>query len=283
MLIDTHAHLNFGAFKNDSQEIARQCIENGVWIINVGSQSSTSERAVKFANKFPEGVYAAVGLHPSHLFEMEVSEEEIEFESRAEEFNYNFYKALAQDKKVVAIGECGLDYHYFPTGTDREKVRARQTEVFTQHVELATELNLPVIVHARDTYEEIYNIVNKYVGQGKLKKRGVLHCYLGDWGTAEKFLDLGFMVSFTGIITFPPKKSQANIHAAIMEVVKNAPLDRIMVETDAPFLSPEPHRGERNLPSYVEYVARKIAEVKDISFKQVCESTTENARKFFKI
>lgn len=283
MLIDTHCHLNFNTFKDDWQQVAAQSLDKNVWVINVGSQSTTSQRAVKIAHEFSEGVYAAVGLHPSHLFEMEIDEDEAQFASRAEKFDYDFYKNLAQDKKVVAIGETGIDYHYVPNGVDLETVRQKQQEVFSRHLDLADELDLPVIVHARETYDEIFNIANKYINSGRNKKRGVLHCFLGDWPTAQKFLDIGFMISFTGIITFPPKKSQADIHAAIMETIKEIPMDCFMVETDAPFLSPEPRRGERNLPWYTEFIAKKIAEIKGLGFEEVAEQSTKNAKKFFNI
>jgi len=283
MLIDTHCHLNFGAFKDDAKEIAKVSLEKNVWLINVGSQGTTSERAVLFATEFDKGVYAAVGLHPSHLFEMEVSEEEIEFDSRAESFDYEYYKKLASNDKVVAIGETGLDYNYIPEHEQLNGVKDKQAEIFRKHLDLATELNLPVIIHARETYDEIAEIVKAYINEGKLGKRGVLHCYLGNWGQAQKFLDMGFLISFTGVITFPPKKSQLRQHADLNEVLNNVPLDKIMVETDAPFLSPVPHRGERNLPFYVEEVAKKISEIKKISFEEVSDTTTKTAREFFNI
>jgi TatD DNase family protein len=282
MLIDTHCHLNFNTFKEDWQEIAGQSLEKNTWIINVGSQNTTSERAVEIANHFKEGVYAAVGLHPSHLFEMEIDEDEARFASRAEKFDYDYYKKLGQEKKVVAIGETGIDYHYVPKGEELGTVRERQHQVFKKHLDLADELNLPVIIHARETYPEIIGIIKEYIDQKKLVRRGVIHCYLGDWPTAQEFLNLGFLISFTGIITFPPKKSQINLHQAIMDTIKEIPLDKIMVETDAPFLAPQAFRGERNLPWYVAEVAKKIGEIKKISLNEVADQTTGTARQFFK-
>lgn len=283
MLIDTHCHLNFGAFKDDAKEVAKVSLEKNVWLLNVGSQGSTSQRAVEFTKEFNEGIYAAVGLHPSHLFEMEVSEEEIEFESRAEVFDYEFYKKLAANDKVVAIGETGLDYHFLPEHEQLNGVKNKQAEVFRGHLDLATDLNLPVIIHARETYDEIGDIVGGYINEGKLEKRGVLHCYLGNLDQAQRFLDMGFLISFTGVITFPPKKSQLRQHADLMEVIGSIPLEKIMLETDSPFLSPVPHRGERNLPFYVEEVAKKIAEIKKIGQDEVAKVTTRTAREFFNI
>ncbi|MDD4995456.1 MAG: TatD family hydrolase [Patescibacteria group bacterium] len=282
-LIDTHSHLNFSAFKNDAEIIARQCLDQNIWMINVGSQASTSERAVRFAEQFSEGVYAAVGLHPSHLVDMEVEEEEAKFAAHAEDFDHDFYKNLAQSPKVVAIGESGLDYHYVPEHEELNGVKTRQADIFRRHLDLADELNLPIIIHARETYGAVAEIVEEYINQDKLKKRGVLHCFLGTWEEAERFLQFGFLISFTGIVTFAPKQSQIFEHSALAETVKNIPLDRVMVETDAPFLTPEPHRGKRNLPQYVVEVAKKIAEIKGITMEEVAAATTANARNFFGI
>jgi len=281
MLFDTHCHLNFNAYKDDSLEIAQSSLDRGVWVINVGSQATTSERAVEIANKFEKGIYAAVGLHPSHLFAMEVEEEEAQFETRGEQFDYDFYKTLAENEKTVAIGETGLDYNYVPKNISLDEVRTRQTECFRAHLDLADETNLPVIVHSRDTYDELYKILKEFIDAGRLERRAVIHCYLGDWERAQKFLDIGCMISFTGVITFPPKKSQIDQGRAILETIEKVPLESVMIETDAPFLSPVPYRGERNLPWRVEEVAKKIAEVKNISFEEVAEITTKNARLFF--
>ena len=283
MLIDTHCHLNFNAYKDDSLEIAKQSLEKQVWVINVGSQATTSERAVEIADKFDEGIYAAVGLHPSHLFTMEVDEEEAQFETRGEDFDFEFYKNIAENEKTVAIGETGLDYHYIPEGVSLDEVKEKQQKVFRMHLDLAGEMNLPVIVHSRDTYEELYRILKEYIDAGRLERKAVIHCYLGDWGWAKKFLNIGCMISFTGIITFPPKKSQIDQGKKILEVIENIPLDRIMIETDAPFLSPVPYRGERNLPWRVEEVAKKICEIKNISFEEVAGITTNTARNFFEV
>lgn len=281
MLFDTHCHLNFNAYKDDALEIAKSSLDRDVWVINVGSQATTSERAVEMANKFEKGIYAAVGLHPSHLFTMEVEEEEAQFETRGEEFDYDFYKTLAGNEKTVAIGETGLDYNYIPQGVTLEEVRIKQQAIFKSHLDLAGEMNLPVIVHSRDTYDELYKILKDYIDAGRLERRAVIHCYLGDWKNAQKFLGIGCMISFTGIITFPPKKSQADQSRAIFEAIEKIPMESIMVETDAPFLSPAPYRGERNLPWRVEEVAKKIADIKGVSFSEVAEITTENARYFF--
>jgi TatD DNase family protein len=285
MLIDTHAHLNFGAFKNDCSDVIKKTLGENVWMINIGSQSTTSARAVELANDYGEGVYAAVGLHPTHLFEMEIDESEVDikFKSRTENWDYDFYKTLAQNKKVVAIGEIGLDYHFAPKGVDLEIVKKKQQEVFKKALELADELNLPVVIHSRDTHDDLIPILKEFVDAGRLKRRGVLHCFTGGLTDAQKYLDLGFLISFTGIVTFEPRPAQAEMREKILEVVKNIPLEKIMVETDSPYLTPEPFRGKRNEPIFVEYVAKKIAEIKNLSFDEVAATTTKTARDFFRI
>lgn len=285
MLIDTHAHLNFGAFKDDVEEVIKRTLAAGTWMINVGSQSTTSARAVAIAEKYPEGVYAAVGLHPTHLFEMTVDETEVgvAFKSRREEWDAKFYKKLAAGKKVVAVGEIGLDYNFIPKNVDFDAAKKKQQEIFRRGLDLADELNLPVIIHSRDTHADLVPILQEYVGAGRLPRRGVLHCFTGNWDEAQKYLDLGFLISFTGIITFKPRPNQTAAQQQIFEVIKNIPLQKIMVETDAPYLAPEPFRGKRNEPLYVEFVAKKIAEIKNLDFEAVVAATTETAKKFFKI
>jgi TatD DNase family protein len=279
-LIDTHSHLNFNSFKEDLDETTKRTLDADFWMINVGSQSSTSERAVKIAEQYKEGVYASVGLHPAHLCESHIDESEMEkihVKTRSEEFDYNFYKNLAKSGKVVAIGECGLDYTYLPADCDREAEIKKQKDTFRAQIKLAKELEKPLIIHSRDTHEDTLAILKEEADGLK----AVLHCYVGNWAQAQEYLNLGFFISFTGIITFKVKEKLAEKQKELLEVVEKAPIDRIMVETDAPYLSPDPHRGKRNEPLYVEFVARKIAEIKGLSFEEVAEQTTKNAVEFF--
>ncbi len=278
MLIDTHTHVNFSAFKDDGAEVIKRCLDNDIWIINVGSQLSTSKRAVQIAEQYEQGVYAAVGLHPIHLHEMEVDEDEdIHFHSRAEVFDESVYKDLASSPKVVAIGEMGIDYFHLPEGEDPEEVKRKQKETFLRGIKLAQELGKPIIVHTRpskgtfDAYDDEIGILKQanYF-------HGVIHSFLGTFEQAQEFLQMGFYLSFNGIVTF--KNAQE-----VQEVAKKVPLERVLLETDAPYLTPVPYRGKRNEPSYVEYVARKIAELKGISFEEVAEVTTNNARRLFGI
>jgi TatD DNase family protein len=279
MLIDSHSHVNFNAFKEDHDEVIKRALDKNIWLINVGSQYSTSERAVKIAENYPNGVFAAVGLHPIHLEEGMVDEEEAQFKTVQEDFILENYRLLARQSKVVAIGETGLDYYRLDVANRSEKeIKDRQKKVFREQLVLANELNLPLIFHCRgskenpeDAYKEMLEILSEHKGL-----KGVIHCFGSTLEIAQKFIDLGFYIGFTGIITF--EKAQK-----LQEVVKNLPLEKILVETDCPYLAPEPYRGKRNEPMYVEFVARKIAEIKGTDFDKVADVTTRNVKELFKI
>lgn len=275
MLIDTHAHLNFNAFKKDSEAIIKDCLENNIWIINVGSQYSTSKRAVEIATRYEKGVYAAVGLHPIHLTETEVDEEEINFNTKAEKFDTEKYKELVKNNKVVAIGETGLDFYHIKR--DDAETQEKQKETFLQQLKLAKEVNLPVILHCRDAYEEMLEILKLADSQQLLASGGVIHCFGGNLEQAKEFINFGFYIGITGIITFGKKA------ATLEEIVKKVKLKHILIETDCPYLAPEPYRGRRNQPQYVEWVARKVAEIKEISYNEVKETTFQNAINLFKL
>ncbi len=275
-LYDTHAHVNLAAFKEDYKEIIKQAQQAAVIVNNVGTQKDTSKKAFDLAKEF-DNVYAVVGLHPVHTISQDVDEEESHFISREEEFDYAYYKALAEDPKVVGIGECGLDYYRLPEDKTLEEVKTIQKEAFLQQIKLAKELDKALVIHCRtqkdssDAYEDILEIL-------RLEKpsRFEIHSFTSNWGIAEKFLELGGYIGLNGIITFDKS-------GVLKEVVKNCPLERIVLETDAPYLAPAPYRGKRNQPNYVEYVARYIAEVKGLSFEEVCKQTTSNAKALFKV
>ncbi len=282
MLIDTHAHLNFNAYKEDSNEVIKRTLEQGVFIINVGSQYSTSRRAVEIAERYNEGVYAAVGLHPIHLASDLVKiiddKEETEIAGSGEEFNYDNYKKLAlrsysEGGKVVAIGEIGLDYYHKPKSkTKLEEFKEKQKAVFLEQLKLAQELNLPVIFHCRFAHDDLIKILESQ------KLRGVIHCFTGTWQEAEKYLEMGFYLGFNGII----------FKLDLNEIIKKTPLDKILIETDCPYLTPSLPSGalakeERNEPINIKYIAQKIAEIKNLDYKKVAEATTQNAKKLFRI
>lgn len=279
-MFDTHSHLNFNVFKEDAEVIIKDCLNKGINIINIGSQYSTSKRAVEIASGYEKGVYAAIGLHPIHLMQLDVDEEEIHFRTREERFFPEKYRRLISDK-TAAIGEIGLDYFHIPSEGRGEKQNfiSLQKSAFDDQMQFAGEVNLPVILHCRGSkddplgaYLEMLDIMRKY----EKNIRGVIHCFGANWEIAEKFLDLGFYIGFTGIITF--KKAPLSL----LEAVKRIPLERILSETDCPYLSPEPHRGERCIPQYVEFTLRKIAEIKNMDFEKIEKQVDENAGNLFR-
>jgi TatD DNase family protein len=292
MLIDSHCHVNFNAYKEDAEEVIRRSLDRGIWLINVGSQYSTSERTIKIAEEYGEGVYAVIGLHPIHLSE-DITEtamfnnQEYKFTTRKEEFDYQKYKALAlSSKKIVGLGETGLDYYYLDGKPlqELEQIKNIQKETFTAFLQMGQELNLPVIFHCRGSksdpygaYDELLNIINSKFQIPNSKIKGVIHCFGGNLDQARRFVELGFYVGFTGVITFNKKVEE------LQKIVADLPLEKILVETDAPFLSPEPHRGERNEPVYVEYVAKKVAEIKKVSLETVAAQTFNNTKKLFRL
>lgn len=251
MYIDTHCHLNFEAFSKDYDQVIERAMNAGVKkMILPGSNFKTSKKATEIAKKYPN-IYAAVGLHAIHV--------------KDEDFILDFEK-LARDKNVVAIGETGMDYYYDRTTSDVQK------ELLEKHIKLAKMVNKPLIIHCRDAYEDLLAVL---IADKNLPKC-VMHCYLGNWDYAQVLLEMGFYFSFTGIITFTKDRE-------LLNAIKNIPLDRIMIETDSPWLTPEPHRGKQNEPAFVVEVAHKIAEIKNISLEEVEAITTQNAENFFGI
>jgi len=284
MLFDTHCHVQFHSYKNDIDEVIKRTLDKGVFMITVGTQSDTSSTGLKIAEQY-DGVWASIGLHPYHLHEQEFADENEIIHTRTEKFDLDLFRKLAQDPKCVAIGEFGLDYFHMPPNVNRDEVIREQKETVRAQFDLATEMNLPVIIHCRDAYEDQLEMVEEYVKAGKLARGGVVHCFVGTQEIADRFIELGFFISFTGILTFPPRKGEKGEDglSPIQRIAKKIPLDRLLVETDAPYLTPVPHRGERNEPWMVQFVAEKIAELKGIEVEEVARITTENAKKLFAI
>jgi len=280
--IDTHAHVNINAFKDDWEEVAARTREEGVMHINIGTQQSTSKRAVEIAESFDDGVYAMVGLHPVHTSasyhdESELGENMKAFTSRGEVFDAGYYRDLAKSDKVVAIGECGYDYYRLEYDT-----REVQEEAFIGQIELANELRLPLMIHTRDeqgnqtsaqakgsVYDDTYATLKQYA-----KVPFNVHFYAGNWEQAEKFFELGGNISFTGVITFAKDYE---------EVVRNAPLELIHAETDCPYVAPKPFRGQRCEPTMVKEVYKKIAEIKGLDEEEVRLQLMENAKRLYKL
>lgn len=258
MLIDTHAHLDDARYDPDREAVIARAREAGVeTFVSIGCDLATSKSAVDLADRYPF-VYAAVGVHPHEV-------------KHIEDGWYDEFRRLAGHKKVVAYGEIGLDYHY------NHSPPKLQRERFREQVGLAKELRLPLVIHTREAQEDTIAIL-KEEKAGEVG--GVFHCFSGDAWLAKDALDLGFYLSFSGVITFPNA-------TMLREIVKTVPLDRILVETDCPYLTPVPHRGKRNEPAFVKLVAEKIAEVKGTTevagVEELGRMTSDNARRLFKI
>jgi TatD DNase family protein len=261
MFIDTHCHLYFPEFKNEAPAVIGRAHEAHVErLINVGVDADSSKKALDLARRYPE-VYAAVGLHPHSALDLS-----IEVQSDI--------AALLSHEKVVAVGEIGLDYYYLKRASRfaHYPTRPEQMFCFEQMLDLAMETKKPVIVHTREADADTLAILKGYNGS----IRGVVHCFSGDYAFAEKILDLGMAISFTGNITF---KNSLDIQ----EAARKIPIGSIMIETDSPYLAPEPFRGKRNEPAYVVEVAKKIAQLKNLSLAEVERETTKKAMKLFNI
>lgn len=254
MLFDTHAHLDDKRFDDDRDELIRGLPERGVSrVITPGIDVDSSKKCVDLADKY-DIVYAGVGIHPHEA-------------SKLEDNYLDQLRTMAQNKKVVAIGEIGLDYYYDFSPRDIQKQR------FIEQIELAAELKLPIIIHNRDSHEDMLNILREHKN---LINGGVMHCFSGSWEMAKIVLDLGLYISLAGPVTFKNAKKP-------VEVANNIPLDRLLIETDSPYLTPVPYRGKRNDPGHVALVAEKIAEIRGITVEEVGRITTENALNLFKI
>ena len=255
MFIDTHTHLTDKRYKGDSDKIAQALNDDNIkFIINIGYDALSSKQSVELAKKH-KNVYAAVAIHPQDAMYIK-------------ERDYGDFIDYAKSEKVVAIGETGLDYHY-----DDSSPKDIQKEVFVQHLGLAKSLKLPVIIHVRDAYQDMYDILSN--NQNLLTYGGLIHCYSGSKEMVKRFLDLGFFIAFGGAVTFKNARG-------LLDSVKAVPIDRILTETDCPYLTPEPYRGKLNYPEYVKYVAEKIAELKNISVENLNENVLKNACKLFK-
>lgn len=265
---DAHTHVQFVAFDEDREEVFARAHEASVGMNLVGTQKDTSAAAVLCAEGQVD-VYATIGLHPVHTSKSYHDEKELgeggkAFTSRGEVFDAAVYEDMARSPKVIAIGECGLDY--FRLEEDTKKV---QQEAFVAQIELANRLNKPLMLHIRNAYEDALEVLKSHA-----KVQGDVHFFAGDWDVAKKFLNLGFTLSFTGVVTFTHDYD---------EVVENTPLDMILSETDAPYITPVPHRGKRNEPMYIPDIVRKLAELKKIHEEEMRLAILSNAKRVFGI
>ncbi len=250
-LVDTHCHLNHKDFNDDREDIFKEIEENMEFVVNIGYDLSSSRKSIEYAEKY-KNVYATVGLHPTDI---------------GDEWNpivENALLEMGKNEKVVAIGEIGLDYHWM---TKNESV---QKQWFREQMEIARKLNKPVVIHTREATEDTVKILKEFPDL-----HGIVHCYPGSYEIAMEVIG-NYYFGIGGVLTFKNSKK-------MVEVVKKLPLERLVIETDAPYLTPEPFRGKRNLPEYVKYVVEKIAEIKGVSVEEVAKITNQNAKEVYKI
>ena len=292
--IDIHSHVNFNAFDEDRDVIIHRALDGDTWLINGGTQYDTSKKAVEMTQEYEEGVYASIGLHPIHTGASyhdadELGNEGKEFVSRGEVFDKEKYKELAKLGKVVAIGECGLDYYR----CDEESIEKQKT-AFTSQVELASELGLPLILHIRNNdndkthnaYTEVLNILKQFKETNSapaefVSLKGVIHFFAGTLEDAKNFIDFGFLISFTGAITYPKRSDGKGCNYE--EIIKNIPIESIIADTDSPYVAPVPYRGKRNEPIYVKEIVKKIAEIKNLTEEETARIIFNNVKQTFDI
>ncbi len=254
MLIDSHAHLEMSDFKRDLEAVIQRAKESGVeYIFTVGTEKKDWKRTIEIADSHAS-IYAILGIHPHNAKEID-------------EETYPMLRELCQNEKVRAYGEIGLDFFRNLSPRDLQLKR------FREQIGLAKELGLPVVIHDREAHQETVEILKSEKAE---VCGGIIHCFSGDYEMARACMDMGFHISIPGSITF--KNAEG-----FREIVRRIPMESLLVETDAPFLTPEPFRGKRNEPSYVRYTAQKVAEVKKVSFEKVAEMTTKNALRVYKL
>lgn len=261
-MIDSHAHIDFPDFNKDREEVLARARQEGVDnIITVGTNLLSSRSSLQIAQQHP-GVFSTIGFHPHNALEL-----------RADDLSQ--MAELAKDARVVAVGEIGLDFFR------KLSPRQRQIEAFQQQLALAAELGLPVIIHSRNAHEEVFDILSRWADSvspsaGNSRLLGVIHCFGGDIKLAERYIEMGFLISLPGTVTYPSARDR-------VAVARQLPLDKLLVETDAPFLAPQLHRGKRNEPSYIPLIVDKIARIKDIPAETVAKATTDNAVRLFRL
>jgi TatD DNase family protein len=245
-MIDTHCHLLDSSFDKDRKEVIERAFSEGIsGIIDINVEPSSWESSLKLCEKY-ENIFCTIGIHPNDADK------------------YTDFSNLLNNKKVIAVGECGLDYYRDYVSKDI------QIKVFEKQLEIAISLNKPVVIHCRQAEEDVYNILSKYKGVV-----GVIHCFSSSVEYAEKFLQIGFYLGIDGPVTYP----KADV---LREIVKKVPIDKILLETDSPYLPPQKFRGKRNEPLYIKFVAEEIARIKEIPVDSVTKTTDENAKKLFK-
>lgn len=252
MLIDSHAHTSDTKFDLDREDVIKRAFDSGLkYIIEVGCEPPLWDKVVELSKQ--EKIYSMFGLHPQD----------------ADKFNNELFlklKHLLSNKKCVAVGEIGLDYHF--EGYSKEL----QKEIFAKQINLALEINKPICIHCRDAYDDMFEVFKQF----KVLPKGVIHCFSGSFEQAKVVLNMGFLIGIDGPCTYPKSNK-------LIKVIETVPLDKLLIETDCPYLAPQKYRGTRNEPAYVVETAKKIAEIKNVSFEEVCNVTMNNTIKLYNI
>ena len=268
MFIDSHAHLFFEDFQSDLPQVLEKIVKAQVdTVINIGVDIKTSKKALKQAQDINSiKVYSTIGLHPHDSADSLVFNDNVSMQNIMDELE-ELYKTSPE--KIVGVGECGLDYYSPRNDVIANEVKQSQIQLFKAQIELAKKLNLPLVIHCRDAWDEIFEYLDDSIS-------GVFHCWSGSYQDAQKALGLGFFISFAGNITYPKAQN-------LRQVASLLPLDRILIETDSPFLSPQDKRGQRNDPTSVVQIAQTIAEIKNLKLTEIANKTSQNAKILFKI
>lgn len=256
LLVDSHAHIDARIYNKDRDQVIARATEAGVrFIINAGLDLESSTASLKLAQQYA-GVFVAIGFHPHNAAKMK-------------DGDLDKLAQLSQESEVVAIGEIGLDFYR------NLSPREAQIEAFEQQLELAQRVNLPVIIHCRNAQDEVFAILSQWARRQRGNPLGVLHCFSGDRELAERYIALGFFISFAGPVTYPSSSAA--------EIACDIPLDNLLIETDCPFLAPVPHRGKRNEPAFLPLVAERIGQIRGLSLEEVAENTAQNTLRLFRL
>ena len=287
---DAHTHIQFTGFAEDREDVVARAAAAGVRMINVGTQKDTSRAALELAHAQARenssvGMYAAIGLHPVHTSSSFHDAQELgggdaatPFTSRGEVFGMEYYRELALDPKTVAIGECGLDYFHFNEDESHEEQITKQKAAFLAQIELAKEVKKPLMIHCRNAFADLIEFIKPHAAD---LKPGIIHFFTGTPDDARALLELGFSFTFGGAVTFPPRKGK--LQGDYDEAIAIIPIDRILSETDAPYVTPVPFRGKKNEPSYIPHIVKRLADLKNISPKEMKEQIWKNAQRIFQL
>ncbi len=281
---DAHTHVQFSGYDADRDAVIARARAADVVMVNVGTQKDTSRAAVELAHAQPDGaMYAAIGLHPIHTSASYHDADELgggdaakAFTSRGEIFDMDLYRALARDPKTVAIGECGLDYFHFNDDEPREAQIEKQKDAFLSQINLSIEARKPLMIHCRNAFADLIDFLRPHADD---LPPGVVHFFTGTPDDANRLLDMGFSFTFGGAITFPPRKGM--LQGSYDEAIKLIPIDRILSETDAPYVAPVPFRGQKNEPAYVVHTVARLAELKGVTSDEMKAQIWANAQRIF--